>query len=247
VAWTGARTVPWRDDVWAAEPGGATTVDSEENETVQWLAQATVDWPRRKREAWLMKWASYLARLPVPLKGYAEGGTACRGRSSAAERRQRPEANPAVRPENRHQRPEVARQGAWRCGCSSPRGGARGGASGASGGSAAICLHQQRQERTRVTGAPWKRPSSAMPPDGATAAACLSPAALHIMPAYIRLPLLARDLSSCRSCSVRNFASVEREMKTLYTRHELQSLRVLVWSFVCESLASSACNEPMSQ
>jgi hypothetical protein len=62
-----------------------------------------------------------------------------------------------------------------------------------------------------------------------------------------QLPLLARDLSSCRSCSVRNFASVEREMKTLYIRHELQSLRVLVWSFVCESLASSACNEPMSQ
>jgi len=90
VAWTGTRTASWREEVWAAEPGGATTVDSEENEMVQWLARATVDWPRRKGKAWLMKWASYLARLPVPLTGYAEAGTACRGRTTAAARRQRP-------------------------------------------------------------------------------------------------------------------------------------------------------------
>lgn len=180
VAWTGTRTVPWRDEVWAAEPGGA-TVDSEESEMVQWLALATADWPRRKREAWLMKQASssHLARLPVPAwKDDVKAGTACRGEGTAA-RRHRLEANPALQPENhRRQRREEARQGEGRCGCcSSPRGGACG-ASGASGGSAAICLRQQRQEST---GAPWKRPSSAMAPgDDATAAACLSPPAYCI-------------------------------------------------------------------
>lgn len=60
VAWPMTKPVAW------TVPGG-TTVDSEENETVQWLARATADWPRRNGEVWLMKWASYLARLPVPL------------------------------------------------------------------------------------------------------------------------------------------------------------------------------------
>lgn len=94
----------------------------------------------------------------------------------------------------------MARQGAGRCGCSSPRGGARGasGASGGGSGSAAICLRQQLQESTRVTGAPRKRPPSAMVPGDETAGACLSPAALRIMPGcqYVWLALLATSAQS---------------------------------------------------
>lgn len=65
VAWTTAA--PWQEEVWAAETVGATTVDSEENEMVEWLARATAEWPRLKPEAWPNR-ASNMARLPVPWK-----------------------------------------------------------------------------------------------------------------------------------------------------------------------------------